>query len=200
MSYKILLANTRPNWLSKFLCTPLGSILSKNGPWIAGGAARKAYRGLSLDKSDIDIFMNSWEQYNSITNMLNVMKNLYASYPDPERTIQYVRPVRLLRDYNGFDIQIIPFNFASSAEDLLSGFDLTVCQYAFDGKNYIASEEALLHTEENILHLVQTRKNEPSLQRLEKYQKDHGFFLPESLRDKVMLDEVAFFEQVDIPF
>lgn len=102
--------------------------LSKNGPWIAGGALRRTMQGKEPD-SDFDFFFRDAEQLAAFVGMLE------------KRGLEKVRETQHHVHYRGRlndggmprDIQCIRFAFYESAEAVIDSFDYTICMLAFDG-------------------------------------------------------------------
>ena len=114
-----------------------GLILSENGPWAAGGAVLNWFQNKPTN-SDIDIWFNDNEQFEFFKKEIEdtlTGKKLYTSIAAFNKiytanAITYV----ITRDDRIVKLQLIRKNFFNSPEELVSTFDITVCQIATDGK------------------------------------------------------------------
>lgn len=102
--------------------------LSKDGPWLAGGALRRTLQGKEPD-SDFDFFFRDADQLAAFVQKLEA------------RSMEKVRETQHHVHYRGRlgdsgiprDVQCIRFAFYSSAQAVINSFDYTICMLAFDG-------------------------------------------------------------------
>jgi hypothetical protein len=103
--------------------------LSKNGPWIAGGALRRTLLGKEPE-SDFDFFFRDAEQLASFASELEA-KGL-TKIRETIHHVHYRGPVgdsKINRD-----IQCIRFAFYETASAVIDSFDYTICMLAYDGE------------------------------------------------------------------
>lgn len=131
------------------------------GPWIAGGAVLKWIKGEYV-QSDVDVFFSSRMQFDIVLDMLKCRGYSVSFNSDNAVT---------LSSFSVPKVQLIK-RVHSSCEDLFSTFDITVCQFATDGKVVVSTQEAIDHLNSRTLHFRNVKKS--SLQRLLKYQ-SYGF-------------------------
>lgn len=101
-----------------------------NGPWIAGGAARRLLQGKSLIDGDIDIFFPSWQEWHKWDKALE----------DQEVVVRTARAHTYL--INGFTVQIIKRRSYPQLRDLFQDFDFSACQIATDGNRIACTPSA----------------------------------------------------------
>lgn len=102
--------------------------LSKEGPWIAGGALRRTLQGKEPD-SDFDFFFRDADQ------LAEFVRKLEARGMEKVRETEHHVHYRGRLGEGGIDrdVQCIRFSFYGSAEAVIDSFDYTICMLAFDG-------------------------------------------------------------------
>lgn len=106
-----------------------------DGCWIAGGAIRAWFSGKE-SSNDTDVFGRNEDCLNRFVAENNLDISTKQSKP---RLDTYM--------HNGKPVQIIKF-FAETVDELMSKFDYTVCQFAWDGSSRIFSTiDAVISTE-----------------------------------------------------
>ncbi|WP_316176185.1 hypothetical protein [Bradyrhizobium sp. SZCCHNRI1073] len=112
--------------------------LSKEGPWIAGGALRRTLLGKEPE-SDFDFFFRDAGQLADFTAALES-----SGLVKVRETAHHVHYRGKLGD-SGIDrdIQCIRFAFYQNSEAVIDSFDYTICQLAFDGKTLTLGEFTL---------------------------------------------------------
>lgn len=112
--------------------------ISKDGPWIAGGALRRTLLGKEPE-SDFDFFFRDADQLAGFTSALEA-----AGLSKVRETTHHVHYRGKLGNSGvDRDIQCIRFAFYQNAEDVIDSFDYTICQLAFDGKTLTLGEFTL---------------------------------------------------------
>ncbi len=114
----------------------------KDGPWIAGGAALQWYQGRPVLHSDIDVFCSSEQQIQDLLNDFYSRDHTKKWSSDNAETFDYNRR----SDYKSWRIQIIKRRTFKSIQDVINSFDISVCQVATAGNEYIMGP----HTIEDI--------------------------------------------------
>lgn len=112
--------------------------LSKEGPWIAGGALRRTLLGKEPE-SDFDFFFRDAGQLKEFSSGLEArgLKKI-------KETIHHVHYRGKIGD-SGIDrdVQCIRFAFYEDAAAVINSFDYTICQLAFDGETLTLGEFTL---------------------------------------------------------
>lgn len=139
----------------------------KNGPWIAGGAARRLLLGERLDSGDIDLFFSDYKSWNHCCESLSGYRVIIKT----KRATTY--------DVNGFKVQCIRRNFYKSLINLFQDFDFSACQIATDGRNFSCAEQTRLDILNQVLRFAPggTIAKHTLIQRMSKYV-NHGL-IPE---------------------
>lgn len=139
----------------------------KNGPWIAGGSARRLLQGESLNAGDIDIFFKDYKSW----------KRFCDSLEQYEVIIKTTRATTY--NVKGFKVQCIKRKYYMTLEEVFKDFDFSVCQIATDGRNLACTKQAHLDITDQVLRLAPcgTIAKHTLVQRLAKYV-NHGL-LPE---------------------
>jgi hypothetical protein len=133
------------------------------GPWLAGGAVRKFYLGQKIDYSDWDFWFSSPEQFDHARNLVVALgcSEVYST----DNAVSY-------KYYEGTDthnIQLIRRRFFNSAEEIIDGFDFTVCQLVTDGRRIKVGPETILDIKSKTLRLAQKSLPSHIVPRMVKY-------------------------------
>jgi len=160
--------------------------------WIAGGCLRSSL--LNETPNDIDIF---GPDENSIQNFIDLNLN----------NAKLIHKSKVLESYilNGLKIQVVKRKYYNSIEECLTGFDYTICQFAFDGVTYFSTPEAVIDTYAHKLVINKLDKDFviDSLRRMTKYIK-YGFTICDgglknivesirSLKDEEVKNQIEFY-------
>lgn len=201
------------NWVSKPVTdTIFTNIVNEfatfdinEGPWIAGGAVRKLWQGLSWNDGDIDIFFKNKEQFIQFSSKLKarayqdnraalsaldfdskfISKNLYINSFDTSNASTFTITGLPWIDRQ-IKIQGICKQFYNSAENLVEDFDWTVCQIVSDGTTMWASINAVDDLLKHNLVLSSTTKRKIKIGRLIKYSA-YGF----NINDETMINVLS---------
>lgn len=112
--------------------------LSKDGPWLAGGALRRTLQGKDPD-SDFDFFFRDADQLKAF-----VLKLEARGLSKVQETQHHVHYRGRLGDCGlDRDIQCIRFAFYSDAASVIDSFDYTICMFAFDGTTLTVGDFSL---------------------------------------------------------
>lgn len=177
---------------------------SESGPWIAGGAVLKWYQGDSVHKSDIDVFFSNVQQYEkcraslyengwySIFQSENALTLHYgfdsgAAIVDDNSLFRIGSLIKTpsKRNYRPQKIQLIKRKFYSSLGEVISDFDIDICQAGYNGSEFVFSK--------NFENAVKTKTfslttfNTHILKRAIKYT-SYGFKPSQSIIDAIMQD------------
>ncbi len=108
-------------------------LLSKKGPWLAGGSVRKFLDG-KTNEADYDIFFPNQEIF---TGWCSDLEGRGAQITaDTNLNITY--------NYKGWKIQCIRYDMQSTMIRTMNRFDMAMCQCGFDGENLWWSDQASL--------------------------------------------------------
>lgn len=146
--------------------------ISKDGPWIAGGAARRMFTGAELD-SDIDLFFKDSVQYALYeADLKQQSKSCY------QNTVKFLGRSRFASNFliAGQKIQLINFGFYENIQKMFESFDFTICHFACDGEYFYYTEDAVQDTVEKKLRIDGTIRPVTGLKRIIKYTQQ-GFKL-----------------------
>lgn len=150
--------------------------LGEFGPWVAGGAVRRTFLGSKLD-TDIDFFFADSMQYNAFKSDLQAMGGLLKSENDQNST--FILPAIGLSGSPSkispeLKIQLIKITYYSNLNDVLDSFDYTICQFGYDGTNFVVSDFAMVDLANKKLVPHKITYGVSSLRRLLKYT-NQGF-------------------------
>lgn len=139
----------------------------KEGPWVAGGCARRLLQGQSLKRGDIDLFFKSDKSWRKFCDALE----------KHELVVKTNRATTFL--VNGLKVQCIRRKYYLTLEEVFKDFDFSVCQVATDGKYLAVTKQANLDIAKQILRFAPcgTIAKSTLVQRMSKYV-NYGF-IPE---------------------
>lgn len=111
----------------------------QRGPWIAGGAVLRWYQGQPVGDSDIDVFCRSPQQATTLIEEIKSYGRFYVKHKSENAvTIEYNNK----DDFNKkWTIQIITKRFYQSAQEVIDNFDITVCEIATCGNEWIMNPQ-----------------------------------------------------------
>jgi hypothetical protein len=114
------------------------------GPWLAGGAIVRALTG-ERQSSDLDFFFASEEQFDAFCGALEKSAPLVSMKEGRAGKKYRLRPDRRWwrPDRERPAVQAVGLKFFDSPVGVLADFDLTCCQFAYDGKWIITSDRAV---------------------------------------------------------
>lgn len=137
--------------------------VTKDGPWICGGAVRRLIKGEWESKSDYDICVASSTQESSVQSKL--VEDGHKVKWSNKNCITLTKEKRT--------VQIIK-TYYKDIDNCLDSFDFTICMFGYDGKDLIYDPLALYDLGRKALvpHKVQFPVS--SLRRLLKYH-DQGY-------------------------
>lgn len=136
-----------------------------NGPWIAGGACLRWYQDMPVGDSDIDVFCRSDVQADRIIAEIKSYGRYEVKYESENAvTIKYWNPT----NSNSWVIQVIKRRYFKTAQEVIDNFDITVCQIATDGKNWILGDQFAKDCREKNLRFTQPLQPD-AVKRLTKY-------------------------------
>lgn len=107
----------------------------ERGPWIAGGACLRWYQGQPVGDSDIDVFCRSPQQAQKILEEIKSYGRFHVKHQSENAiTVEHNNK----DDYNKrWTIQIIVKRFFNNVQEVLDSFDITVCEIATCGNEWV---------------------------------------------------------------
>lgn len=135
------------------------------GPWIAGGAVRRAVcDDADIERGDIDIFLADASQ-------AEMFCSLWGKTTENREGSHYVRhPTTGVN----IEIQVISWTCFPSVEALLDDFDYTISRFATDGKTLVEFKDARSDLAANVIRIANPDPRRNSMLRLAKYC-NYGF-------------------------
>lgn len=115
-------------------------MLSKKGPWLAGGSVRK-FLDNKINEADYDIFFPDREVFTGWCNDLTGRGATLVSESNLNQTF----------DYHGWKIQAIHYDMQSTLIKTMNRFDMAMCQCGFDGELLYWSDQAILDIKEKAI-------------------------------------------------
>jgi hypothetical protein len=136
----------------------------KDGPWIAGGAPLRWYQGLPLGNSDIDVFCRDAVQAAKVIERIKSYGRYFVKFESENAvTIEHRS-----EEHSQWIIQVITRRYFTSMQDVISNFDLSVCQIGTDGTDWILGVDTARDIRQKNLRFVPPLHND-AVKRLTKY-------------------------------
>lgn len=154
--------------------------LTKDGPWLAGGAVRRLVQGQSSLDSDLDFFFNGETQFQDFATFLVgkgfKLKRETEHHQHYTGKITTHRPDESEAEFEQeINIQLVRFKYYDTAADVIDSFDFTICQFAYDGTTLTMGDLSLWDLARKRLVLHKLTYPVSTMRRLLKYQKQ-GYF------------------------
>jgi hypothetical protein len=152
--------------------------LEEKGPWLAGGSVWKAIENIPLD-CDIDFFFKDISQYEEYARKFKSIPYVYHIVTEKQNKYNITFGFHICeRGYNKtIPVQLISFRLCNSIEELLSGFDFTVCQFGFDGQRLYTGDTAFDDLKNRAIRFNDVRDTTATAFHLKKYLAK-GFKIP----------------------
>lgn len=141
--------------------------LSKEGPWLAGGALRRTLIGMDLD-SDFDFFFRDAKQ------LVKFRVELKASGAKLIRETEHTETFMMKVCGKDRVIQLIKMSYYESPEEVIDSFDFTITQVAYDGTDIYFGAYTLWDLPRKRLALHKLTYGVATMRRMIKYT-DQGF-------------------------
>jgi hypothetical protein len=138
------------------------------GPWLAGGAVRRAITGRKLD-SDLDLFFASAEQLGEVKDALIEGGAAIGATTDHVVTLTLPR-----EGEQPWKVQLCRIAYYAAPADVLDSFDFTICQCLTDGETLVVGEFTLWDLARKRLALHRLTYGTATVRRLIKYTRQ-GF-------------------------
>jgi len=151
----------------------------KAGPWIAGGAVLRWYQGQSIALNDIDIYCNSVHQATELA------KRLHKQFPNIEEQFssKFATTYFVNTPDKDWTIQIIKTRDFDDPQDIISGFDISVCKLVTDGTTLAVGKHTAYDIKHNLLRIDDIRPD--SIKRFAKYIA-YGYMPVEGLFNRIV--------------
>lgn len=106
----------------------------KQGPWIAGGAALRWFQNLPVGENDIDVFCADAKQAEAVIQRIKSYGRFTVKYEsDNAFTLEYWNKDSYEKRWT---IQIIKRRYFKSLKEVISSFDITVCEIGTTGTEW----------------------------------------------------------------
>lgn len=145
-----------------------------NGPWIAGGACMHWYQDKQVGASDIDVFCKSAERADTLIKYMREELDLsdrgaliQAVVETPNAVTFELSKTETDRPASKWFIQVIRCKYYDTVQDVINGFDISVCKIATAGNEWIVGKNAIKDLNERVLRFDRITKYSPK--RLIKY-------------------------------
>ena len=164
-----------------------------HGPWVAGGSVRKVHQGFGWEAGDIDVFfaneaqrtswrknfvqkldLNTWRPASPylVTGPESDWAHHYMSTDNAETWRLNISSLDI--DGNQTSLQFIKSRYANSVQHLWNNFDLSVTEFATDGRYIVASDRAIEDINLNKITVTNPTNTKTLALRVFKYM-THGF-------------------------
>jgi hypothetical protein len=162
----------------------------KHGPWIAGGAALRWWQGQPVGESDIDVFCANKQQAEAIIERIKEFGRWQRKYDSENATtLSYWSKSNPTKTWT---IQVIKRRYFASLEDVISNFDITVCEIGTCGNNWVVGKQTAKDIRERNLRM-KLPLTPDALKRMVKYW-TYGYRPVEGLLESVQNNPVAKWE------
>jgi hypothetical protein len=144
--------------------------LHRNGPWLVGGTVRRILAG-EEPTTDLDIMFKNEKQFEDYCGQLR--ERGAETIDESDRQITF--------SYEGWEVQPIRAVYSNTLIQTLNKFDFTICQFGFDGTNFVWGDNSVEHMQKGELVFLNTNDHVSSMRRAFKYAKQGFFMTPESI-------------------
>jgi hypothetical protein len=123
----------------------------ERGPWIAGGAPLRWWQGLPVGESDIDVFCANQAQAEVVIERIKEFGRWQRKYDSENATtLSYWSKNDSSKVWT---IQIIKRRYFGSLEEVISNFDMTVCEIGTCGNNWVLGRQTARDIRERNLRM-----------------------------------------------
>ena len=162
----------------------------ERGPWIAGGAPLRWWQGLPVGENDIDVFCASQAQAEVVIERIKEFGRWQRKYDsDNATTLSYWSKDDSSKVWT---IQVIKRRYFNSLEDVISNFDMTVCEIGTCGNNWVLGKQTARDIRERNLRM-KLPLTPDALKRVVKYW-TYGYRPVEGLLEAVQDNPIAKWE------
>lgn len=154
---------------------PHGTLLQKYKLIAAGGCVVKHLLNLPRGASDIDIFVVGMSTDDATARIFGFMRDVIALVPIQTYSISHSQhQITLTFDGDGVYTSIVKFQFIlrlyPSIAHILGGFDISICQVAYDGSVFYATKLGAWSIARQCVLVDVTRASPSFSHRIEKYR------------------------------
>ena len=154
-----------------------------NGPWVAGGACLRWYQNQPVSDSDIDIFCKNAKQAAEVIERIKSYGRYVVKFTSENATTLQYRSPASDPVPTQWIMQVITKRYFESMEEVISSFDLSVCQIATDGEQWVLGDYTARDIREKNLRM-QDVLHADAVKRLVKYWV-YGYRPVEGLLDRI---------------
>lgn len=123
---------------------------TNNGPWIAGGACLRWYQNQPVGDSDLDVFCRDAKQAADVMDRLRYWGRYIRKHESENATtFEYWDD----KAENRWTIQVITKRYYNDMQEIIDNFDVSVCQIATDGKQWILGDHTARDIREKNLRM-----------------------------------------------
>lgn len=161
----------------------------KHGPWIAGGAPLQWVRQRSAGDRDIDVFCANPQQYKHVCAILSQFKIKipYVTRNAKTFTITDSPKKDISNNRSQWKVQVITKNWFDSAQAVIDQFDITVCQIATTGTEWLFGPNTVHDINHSLLRFTDSELRPDSVKRLVKYW-TYGYRPAQDLLNQILQD------------
>lgn len=152
-------------------------VVSKGGPWVAGGSVRRLIMNMAQD-SDFDFFFRDQEQFDAFCEDMKKRGASVAHENDfnitfilPKVKAVSIGPDEFSQAGPELKVQAIRIAFHETLEAVLDSFDFSLCQCGYDGQNLLFGRWTLFDLASKKLVPEKIRYGTSTLRRIIKYTK-----------------------------
>ena len=162
----------------------------ERGPWIAGGAPLRWWQGLPVGESDIDVFCANQAQAEVVIERIKEFGRWQRKYDSENATtLSYWSKNDSSKVWT---IQVIKRRYFTSLEDVISNFDMTVCEIGTCGNDWVLGKQTARDIRERNLRM-KLPLTPDALKRVVKYW-TYGYRPVEGLLEAVQNNPIAKWE------
>ena len=162
----------------------------ERGPWIAGGAPLRWWQGLPVGESDIDVFCVDQAQAEVVIERIKEFGRWTRKFDSENATtLGYWSKNDSSKVWT---IQVIKRRYFTSLEEVISNFDMTVCEIGTCGNNWVLGKQTARDIHERNLRM-KLPLTPDALKRVVKYW-TYGYRPVEGLLEAVQNNPVAKWE------
>ena len=122
------------------------------GPWIAGGAPLRWYQGQTVGENDIDVFCANAKQAADVIDRIKSYNRYNVKFEsDNAVTIGYNKKGEYSSSWT---IQIITRRYFSNLQEVIDNFDISVCQIATCGNEWVLGTQTAKDIREKNLRMT----------------------------------------------
>jgi hypothetical protein len=122
------------------------------GPWIAGGAPLRWYQNQTVGENDIDVFCANAKQAADIIERIKSYNRFNIKFESENAvTIGYNKKGEYTTRWT---IQVITRRYFSSVQEVIDNFDISVCQIATCGNEWVLGNQTAKDIREKNLRMT----------------------------------------------